>query len=224
MCSFTYSQKDEIKALSQLYQQKGYKQCEYHIRAPRNSFIEFNFTRVFGFRLRSSMTTGSGNLQSERSKAYEDSETCLLPEVVLEEASDADQIGKICTNSHNLKSPKVFHSKFNVVKITYTWVKNHSSGFTVEFDFHHYNSKYIIIFVLCNIVQTLDYIVVIWYLISVKTTTTDIQLFFSSFCIEPFSDILDWLSDYPTGPFISYYLILETNKMQKYTKFYSEAS
>jgi len=144
VCSFTYSQKDEIRALSQVYQQKGYRQCEYHIRAPRNNFIEFNFTRFFGFRSRSSMTTGSGNLQSERSQTYEDTETCLPPEVLLKEDSDSYQIGRICTNSLHLGFPKVFHSKFNIVKITYIWVENHSSGFTVDFDFHHFNSKYIL--------------------------------------------------------------------------------
>lgn len=139
MCSFTYSQKDEIKALSQIYQQKGYKQCEYHIRAPRDNFIELNFTRFFGFRSQSSMTTG--NLRIEETQNY-DTDECLPPEVVLREKNRSDeQIGRICTNSQNLESPKVFHSKFNVVKITYIWLENHSSGFTVEFDFHHYNSS-----------------------------------------------------------------------------------
>lgn len=142
VCSFTYSQKDEIRALSQLYQQKGYRQCEYHIRAPRNNFIEFNFTRFFGFRSHTSMTTVSGNLQSERSQTHKDSDTCFPPEVVLNEDSDTNEIGRICTNSRNLVFPKVFHSKFNVVKITFVWVENHSSGFTLEFDFHRYNCKY----------------------------------------------------------------------------------
>ncbi|KAL4234750.1 hypothetical protein ACF0H5_006392 [Mactra antiquata] len=139
VCSFTYSHKDEIQALSELYQKKGYKQCEFYIRAPRNNFIELNFTRFFGFRSLSSMTTG--NLQTEHSKDYS-SDECLPPEIVVKgKNSSEEQIGRICTNSLNFDSPKVFHSKLNVVNITYIWLENHSSGFTVEFDFHHYNSS-----------------------------------------------------------------------------------
>ncbi|XP_053401335.1 uncharacterized protein LOC123550626 isoform X2 [Mercenaria mercenaria] len=139
VCSFTYSHKDEIRALSQHYQQKGYRQCEFHIRAPRNNFIELNFTRFFGFRSQSSMTTG--NLRTEHTEDHS-SDECLPPEVVLKEKNSSEEdLGRICKNTYNLGSPKVFHSKLNVVKITYIWLQNHSSGFTVEFDFHHYNSS-----------------------------------------------------------------------------------
>lgn len=85
------------------------------------------------------MTTG--NLRTEHTDDFS-SDECLPPEVVLKEKSRSEQpIGRICKNTHNLGSPKVFHSKLNVVKITYIWLQNHSSGFTVEFDFHHYNCK-----------------------------------------------------------------------------------
>lgn len=149
VCSFTYSQKDEIQALSEDYQLKGYKQCEFHIRAPRNNFIELNFTQFFGFRSLSSMTTG--NLHTEHLLDY-NSDECLPPEIVVKGKNSSEkQIGRICTNSHNFENPKVFHSKLNVVNITYIWLKNHSSGFTVEFDFHHYNCKYLFIYTIYTV-------------------------------------------------------------------------
>ncbi|XP_052230328.1 uncharacterized protein LOC127844276 isoform X2 [Dreissena polymorpha] len=145
VCSFTYSQKDEITALSQLYEQNGCKGCEYNIHAPRNNFIELNFTRIFGFLSQSSMT--AGNSKSEETQNNDNSDACLPPELVLnEQGTDhyeqkRNLIWKICKTSHSLRLPQVFHSKLNVVKISFTWVENHSSGFTLEFDFHHFNSS-----------------------------------------------------------------------------------
>lgn len=95
------------------------------------------------------MTTG--NLRTEHTEDHS-SDECLPPEVVLKEKSESEEkLGQICTNTYNLGSPKVFHSKLNVVKITYIWLQNHSSGFTVHFDFHHYNCKYILYIFLLSV-------------------------------------------------------------------------
>jgi len=147
VCSFTYSQRDRIRALSQFYEEKGYRQCQYHIRAPRNSVINLNFTRFIGFRSRTSMTTSTR--QSVGSHDTEVSSLCSLPELVVSEKDSADEnvarrVVKICRSSQNVQLPKVFQTQFNVVEITYTWVENHSSGFTLDFDFHLFNCKYIL--------------------------------------------------------------------------------
>ena len=142
VCSFTYSQKDEIRALSLQYQSKGYKKCDYHIHAPRNNFVKLNFTNFFGFRTHRSMHSGY-------LKPDSDLDLCIPPEIVIKEKegdSDLKQFVKICKNQNNLQSPKVFHSKLNYLKITYIWIENQSSGFTLDFDFHHNKSKYKLIY------------------------------------------------------------------------------
>ncbi|KAH3774236.1 hypothetical protein DPMN_175611 [Dreissena polymorpha] len=89
----------------------------------------------------------AGNSKSEETQNNDNSDACLPPELVLnEQGTDhyeqkRNLIWKICKTSHSLRLPQVFHSKLNVVKISFTWVENHSSGFTLEFDFHHFNSS-----------------------------------------------------------------------------------
>ncbi|XP_052815306.1 uncharacterized protein LOC128242255 isoform X2 [Mya arenaria] len=89
------------------------------------------------------MTTG--NLQSVGSYNKDVKSACVPPELVLTETDSDDEnrqenIVRICRNSRYIGFPKVFHSKLNVVKITYIWVENHSSGFTLDFDFHQNTS------------------------------------------------------------------------------------
>ena len=135
VCSFTYSKRDEIQAISREYQSRGYKKCDYHIHAPRNNFIKLNFTNFFGFRTQPSMH--SGYLKPS-------SDLCIPPEIVIrerEEDSDLQLFVKICKNQKNLQSPKVFHSSLNYLKITYIWIENQASGFTLDFEFHHNKSK-----------------------------------------------------------------------------------
>ncbi|KAL3860228.1 hypothetical protein ACJMK2_010382, partial [Sinanodonta woodiana] len=145
VCSFTYSQKDQIKALSQFYQQKGYRKCEYNIKAPRNSYIELNFTKLIGFWSHPSMPPGK--LQTS---SYFDPNVCLLPELVIEEVTTTTRtvveqydsgVVKICKNSNSYQSPKVFQSKLNSLKITFRWVQDQFSGFTLDFDFHQHRNN-----------------------------------------------------------------------------------
>ena len=72
------------------------------------------------------------------------SDLCIPPEIVIrerEEDSDLQLFVKICKNQKNLQSPKVFHSSLNYLKITYIWIENQASGFTLDFEFHHNKSK-----------------------------------------------------------------------------------
>ena len=75
------------------------------------------------------------------------SDLCIPPEIVIretEEDTDLQKllVGKICRNQKNLQSPKVFHSTLNYLNITYIWIENQPSGFTLDFEFHHNKSKY----------------------------------------------------------------------------------
>jgi len=149
VCSFTYSKKDQINAISSDYQEKGYRRCEYVIAAPKNTYlIKLNFTDLIGFKT----PQGSTSLTPTKEFTPSDSEeNCLPPELIIKEGTLKGreiQTRTIC--NFNYKIPQVFHYKSNFVKIIFVWVRNARSGFKLDIDFQkssEYNYIYHVEFV-----------------------------------------------------------------------------
>lgn len=135
VCSFTYSKKDQIKAISSEYQEKGYRRCEYVITAPENTYIiQLNFTDLIGFK------TPQGSTSTEELTPSDSvqEENCLPPELII--AGRTLKGREINTRTIcNYKIPQVFHYKSNFVKIIFVWVRNARSGFKLDIDFQKSN-------------------------------------------------------------------------------------
>lgn len=144
VCSFTYSKKDKINAISSDYQQKGYeRKCEYVITAPKNSYIiQLNFTDLVGFKTLQSSTSFTPAEELTRSDTVQEGKNCLPPELIIKERTlKGIEIKSRTICNYDYKLPQVFHYKSNFVKIIFVWVKNARSGFKLDIDFQK-SSKY----------------------------------------------------------------------------------
>ncbi|OWF51055.1 uncharacterized protein LOC110449695 isoform X2 [Mizuhopecten yessoensis] len=165
VCSFTYSRKDRIQALSLEYQHKGYAKCLYTIQAPSNTYIELNFTDLIGFQphfgpasstdpnfhLPNSQSSASTLLSSSSPLSSSSSlpvsakaEHCLPPELVISLFTEGhrshSKTFRFC-KTNNFKTPRVFHFNVNSLQIVYIWEENVHSGFSLDIDFHQRNNK-----------------------------------------------------------------------------------
>lgn len=167
VCSFTYSRKDRIQALSLEYQQKGYAKCIYNIQAPVNTYIELNFTDLIGFQphigpasstdpnfhlpnsqssastLSSSSSASPLTSSSSSFSVSAKAEHCLPPELVISLSTSLKSHTKtfrFC-KTNNFKTPRVFHFNANSLQIVYLWEENVHSGFSLDIDFHQSNNK-----------------------------------------------------------------------------------
>jgi hypothetical protein len=106
----------------------------------------------------------SQNPRDSLTDRHGDHHVCAPPEVIIRELlfsdSDSDEDAKqplnddddhqqqqqrrsvICGRNENIQTPQVFQTKSNSLKITYVWVHNQPSGFSLDFDFHQKKSKY----------------------------------------------------------------------------------
>ncbi|XP_071177123.1 uncharacterized protein [Mytilus edulis] len=142
VCSFTYSKKDKINAISSDYQQKGYeRKCEYVITAPKNSYIiQLNFTDLVGFKTLQSSTSFTPAEELTRSDTVQEGKNCLPPELIIKERTlKGIEIKSRTICNYDYKLPQVFHYKSNFVKIIFVWVKNARSGFKLDIDFQKSN-------------------------------------------------------------------------------------
>lgn len=134
MCSYTYANKDIINASSLVYQKQGYGRCQYAIHAPGDSYIELNFTKLFGFQ-----PVQSGKTVNSIMANVNDSSSCNPPELLIKDVAhtgDNETVRSICTDNKNNNAPQVFQSESSTIIITFIWGAQVESGFSLDFDFH----------------------------------------------------------------------------------------
>lgn len=98
---------------------KGYRSCEYHIRAPQDCAIILNITSFSGF------TSSYSSVNCEPPRLSITEKTKSGSEVVMD---------LLCPGDHTF--PKVYHSTSHHIKLTYVWLPNYTSGFNLHFYFH----------------------------------------------------------------------------------------
>ena len=140
VCSHVFSQPGNIVASSQpptSDDDSASKRCEYYIRAPPDSRITLNFTKLYGFTLkkhhRSPASDRSANVATD-----------CLPRVEIVEVTHSNSEQTMCTLCelhNNSLAPQVFLSRTPVVRLVFTWVGRRRSFFHLTFDFNHLESK-----------------------------------------------------------------------------------
>ncbi|KAI0209436.1 hypothetical protein LSAT2_005877 [Lamellibrachia satsuma] len=139
VCSHVFSQPGNIVASSQpptSDDDSASKRCEYYIRAPPDSRITLNFTKLYGFTLkkhhRSPASDRSANVATD-----------CLPRVEIVEVTHSGSEQTMCTLCelhNNSLAPQVFLSRTPLVRLVFTWVGRRRSFFHLTFDFNHLES------------------------------------------------------------------------------------
>ncbi|XP_074645445.1 uncharacterized protein LOC141901840 [Tubulanus polymorphus] len=127
VCCHTYNTSPgEIIAASNPRNKDCHDKYSYIIRADGNYNIVLNFTLIHGFKPRQKF---SGNAKEDTS-----SDSCWSKLEIREIQADGKEfIMEVICN--DVKTPKVFQTKTNLLKLTYMWTPGHRSRFKAEYTF-----------------------------------------------------------------------------------------
>ena len=131
VCRHVFSQPDEIVASSQSFaiDNSASERCEYYIRAPPDSYITLNFTKLYGFKVRKHHRASVANAARD-----------CLPRVDIVEITHAGHERTMCTLCelhNNSLAPQVFLSRTHLVRLVFAWVGGRHTFFHLTFDFNH---------------------------------------------------------------------------------------